>query len=151
MRTLAMNSLAVIVGASAAIILFPPHTDSFVLTTAIDRLNIRHDFTPERAKGLRYTGMLLTDDREARTLTLEIGPTFPLTSSTTPTRFTYNDETQWFSFEYRFRENILDQRFTHPEDARSLPPGTLVTLTIDPSSASPLVASGIYFMRKTEL
>lgn len=142
---------AIVVGMAAAMLLFPPQTDSIISHFVWKRIGIDYNFSHERAKGLRYTGTVIAQDLDARTLTLAVHSDFPFVSSTTPVRFVYDDDSQWFSFQHVFKDAILEKRLTVAESPRNLPNETLVTLVIDPRSTSELYAIGIYFLRKTEL
>jgi hypothetical protein len=149
MYQLLSYAVAGLVGGTLGFILFPIQGDSIVQKNIQYPERYRTGIT--RAKGVRYNGFVASHDPKAFTITLSIPSSFPGEGGTTPMRFTYSDSVPWFSSEYRFKNDILEEQIVHTEKPRALPPGTLVTLTIDPRSMTSFAATSIYFLRKETL
>lgn len=107
-------------------------------------------FLQGRLTAARFSGTLVGMDADAKTITLLIRNSFADTGAAAPVRFSYSDDTDWFSFGYFFEDGLMVRKKIAVETSRSLPEGTMVTL-ITTMDAGALTAANIAFLRRTDL
>lgn len=108
----------------------------FVYKLAIDRdtrlaffsINIARHFYFE-PPFVKYSGTIIAQDESNNSIVLKVPSSFSVNSTDSfSVSVPYDSETDWMSIEYSFRGGIMEARHWSPEDPRTLPRDTLVSV-----------------------
>lgn len=99
---------------------------------------------------LHYAGVVASQSFSPHELVVAVPNKFA-NGVTQQVRFLLDEDTEWRSLEYVFKDTVIVERRVATEGERLLPPGTFVTIQRDPSSDNPFRARGIAYIRRSEL
>ena len=111
-----------------------------------------HLMTPRpyiHSSELAYGGVVVAQTHAPQALVVAVHSKF--NGGTHPMRFLYDQDTEWYSMDYVFKDGVVVERRVAKEAARPLPAGAFLLLNRAPFAESPLRADSIMLLRRTEL